>query len=258
MTDDLRRGAWEKVVDDKCSTLSMVASQALSKVAQLPGSCEMGRMGLWFPHRMFREYTQASAIYFRDARLSTTDHVMVNMTLALDTTLIFPTVLAWEDFGSLPPKCVAEEVDGVVPALNASPGTLLIETLRSPIDERMSVVAALFGSLPEEGMDHLPLDAPSKPDGMMRHWPWLNEKNFRRKLVTTLLGVDPVLPTVVFGITKFGATANEAGVNSRNVWHSILAITEHINRPRSPKDYHYIVSNTETREPTIPLHSAQE
>jgi hypothetical protein len=247
MNAELRRGAWEKVVDEKCSTLSMVASQALSKVAQLPGACEMGRMGLWFPHRMFREYTQASAIYFRDARLSTTDHVMVNMTLALDTTLIFPTVLAWEDFGSLPAKCVAEEVDGVVPALNAIPGTLLVEALQSPIDERMSQMASLFGSLPEEGVDHLPLDAPSKPDGMMRHWPWLNEKNFRRKLVTTLLGVDPVLPTVVFGITKFGATENEPGVNSRNVWHSILAITEHIYRPRSPKDYHYIVSNAETQ-----------
>ena len=65
---------------------------------------------------MPREYTQAAAIFFRDARLSTTDHVLVNISMSLDTSLIFPTVLAWEDFGSLPPKGVAEcqpwHVDG--------------------------------------------------------------------------------------------------------------------------------------------------
>jgi hypothetical protein len=247
MNKNLRSGAWEKVLDDNCSTLSMITSNALAKVAQLPGSCEIGQMGLWFEHQMPREYTQASAIFFRDARLSTTDHVLVNLSLSLDTSLIFPTVLAWEDFGSLPPKGVAEEIDGVVPALNASPGTLMLEALQSPIDDRPSQVAALFGSLPEEGVDHIPLDAPSKPEGMTRHWAWVSDKGFRQKLVTTLLGVDPVLPTVVFGITKFGATTNEPGVNSRNVWHSVLAITEHINRPRSPKDYHYIITNIETQ-----------
>lgn len=243
----LKNGSWEKVLDDRCSTLSMVTSNALTKVAQLPGSCEIGRVGLWFPHQMPREYTQAAAIFFRDARLSTTDHVLVNLTMSLDTSLIFPTVLAWEDFGSLPPKGVAEEIDGVVPALNANPGTLMLEALLSPVDDRPSQVAALFSTLPEEGVDHPPLDAANKPEGMTRHWAWLSEKGFRQKLVTTLLGVDPVLPTVVFGITKFGATTNEPGVNSRNIWHSILAITEHINRPRSPKDYHYIISNIETQ-----------
>lgn len=247
MNDLLKKGHWGKVLDDRCSTLSMITSQALSKVAQLPGSCEIGRVGLWFSHQMPREYTQAAAIFFRDARLSTTDHVLVNISMSLDTSLIFPTVLAWEDFGSLPPKGVAEEIDGVVPALNANPGTLMVEALLSPIDDRPSQVAALFSTLPEEGVDHPPLDAPNKPAGMTRHWAWLSDKGFRQKLITTLLGVDPVLPTVVFGITKFGATANEPGVNSRNVWHSILAITEHINRPRSPKDYHYIISNIESQ-----------
>lgn len=46
----------------------------------------------------------------------------------------------------------------------------------------------------------------------------------------TLLGVDPVLATVVFGITRTGAVPNNVGVNNRNIWHNTLAITEHINR----------------------------
>ncbi len=243
----LRTGLWEKVVDDRCSTLSMISSGYLTNVAQVPGACEMGKMCLWFPHDMYREYTQACANFFRDAKLSTTDTVLVNMVLSLDTALTFPTVLAWEDFSQLPPKCVAEEVDGVVPALLPPPDTLYKENLLSPIDQRLSQLAAVFGSLPEEGMDHIPLDAPSKPAGIMRHWAFLSSKGFRQKLVNTLLGVDPVLPTVVFGITRNGAQPNTPGVNPRNVWHNPLAITEHINRPRSSKDYHYLVTNIETQ-----------
>ena len=245
--DNLRAGEWELAIDLRAPSLSMQASGALAYVAQVPGACEHGRMGLWFPHKMPREYTQACAIFFRDARLSTTDTVLINMTLALDTSILFPTVLAWEDFSTGPPKCPAEEVEGYVPMLTSPAMALLTEPLVSPLDGRISETASIFGTIPEEGVDHLPLDAPSKPKGMMRHWPFINEKGFRRKSVCTLLGVDPVLPTIVFGITKYGAQPNVPGVNTRNIWHSTLSITEHINRPRAPKDYHYIIANSKTR-----------
>lgn len=245
--DNLRVGEWELAIDLRAPSLSMFASGALAYVAQVPGACEHGRMGLWFPHKMPREYTQASAMFFRDARLSTTDTVLVNMTLALDTSILFPTVLAWEDFSTGPPKCPAEEVEGYIPAIVSPPVMLLTELLISPLDGRISETASLFSTTPEEGIDHIPLDAANKPRGMMRHWPFRNEHGFRRKGISTLLGVDPVLPTIVFGITKTGAQPNVPGVNTRNIWHSTLSITEHINRPRAPKDYHYIISNSKTR-----------
>lgn len=53
---------------------------------------------------------------------------------------------------------------------------------------------------------------------------------YREQVEVTLLGVDPVLATVVFGITRTGAVPNNTGVNNRNLWHNTLAITEHINR----------------------------
>ncbi len=111
------------------------------------------------------------------------------------------------------------------------------------------LIPALLKSIycTSQGVDHIPLDAPSKPDGMMRHWDWVSPKGFRQKNVLTLLGVDPVLPTVVFGVTKYGALPNEPGVNPRNIWHSTLSITEHINRPRAPRDYHYIIANVRTQ-----------
>ncbi len=150
MNTSLRIGQWDPVLDDNCSTLSMVTSGGLDHVAQVPGACEMGKMGLWFPHKMYREYTQASALFFRDAKLSTTDTVLVNMTLALDTSLLFPKQLAWEDFSQSPPLAVAEEIDGMVPALVSAPLTLTLEALLSPIDVRPSQLASLFATLPEE------------------------------------------------------------------------------------------------------------
>eukprot|EP00606_Chrysophyceae_sp_TOSAG23-5_P001341 GSChrysophyteH2.ASY1.ANO1.566.1 assembled CDS len=246
MNEYLRIGNWDKVLDDRCSTLSMIASGALNNIAMIPGTCEIGKMGTWESHLMSREYTQACASFYRDPKVSTTDTVLVNMTLALDTSQQFPVVLAWEDFSQLPPKCVAEEIDGVVPAILAKPDTLCIEALISPLDQRSSETAGVFTTIPEPGVDHMPLDAPNCPPGMMRQWPFIAGKSFRKKIEVTLLGVDPVLPTVVFGITRYGAQPNVPGVNSRNIWHSTLAITEHINRPRASKDYHYYLANIRT------------
>ena len=63
MNRSLRLGDWDKVLDDNCSTLSMITSGALAQVAQVPGSCEMGKMGLWFAHKMYREYVTLRALY---------------------------------------------------------------------------------------------------------------------------------------------------------------------------------------------------
>lgn len=233
---------WEEI-SDLGPNLSMKSSGYLQYVSQCPGANEHGRKGLWFPHRMPKEYTQVGANYFRDPKNSTTDTVFVNFVLALDTSIIFPSVLAWEDFPQFPPKAPAEEVNGVVPTIAPKPYGLAREVLINELETRLSYPSMIFGSLPIEGIDHIPLDLANKPVGMCRHWPARNEFGFRRKIVVTLLGCDPVLPTIVFGISKEGARPNIVGVNTRNIWHSTLAITENINRPRAPKDYHYIVQN---------------
>ena len=63
--------------------------------------------------------------------------------------------------------------------------------------------------------------------------PLLLRHGYREQVEVTLLGVDPVLATVVFGVTRTGAVPNTTGVNNRNLWHNTLAITEHINRYES-------------------------
>jgi len=187
------------------------------------------------------EHTQVSARFFRDKHLSITDSILVNLTLVLDTPVLFPSVFAWEGFNIFPSRAPAEEVVAVIPTLAPKPRTLLSDPTVNPLECRLSDPMANFSSIAEEGVDFQPLDLPRKPVGFCRHWPLRNNFGFRRKIEIALLGVDPVLPTIAFGVTKAAAQVNSTGVNTRNIWHSTLAITEHIARPRNAKDYEYII-----------------
>ena len=237
---------WE-LVADKVPSLSLRVSGAIGNNSVCPGSQDYGKLGLWFTYRHDRERTQLAANFFRDQEVSSTDSVMVLMTLALDTPILVPTSIAWEDFSEEPVKMPGEVADGVVPAIVSRPKALLNEPLVSPITDRMSFQVAIFSYLPIEGVDHIELTSPMLPDGMQRHWPYRNKYGFRRKVISHLLGVDGILPTIVFGITRSGAIPNITGVTTRNIWHSILAIVEHINRPRTAIDYMYVIKNPSTR-----------
>ena len=239
---------WEELAD-RVPNLSMQTSGALEKVGLCPGACEYGRIGLWFPHRMTREYTQVSATFYRDPLQSTTDTVYVNFTLALDTSLQFHTALAWEDFPTFPDKAPNEEVDGVVPMIIPRVDTLLQERIINSRESRLSCECMIFNTAPIEGTDHIPKDISLRPAGFVRHWPFRNEYGFRRKLLENLLVTDPVLNTLAFGLTTKATQPNVPGVNTRNIWHSTVAITEHINRPRVAKDYAYIINKLTTCGP---------
>lgn len=239
------RGQWEKILDLDVS-LSVKVSGAGHKVSQVPGTCEHGRKGLWFKYdKEGEEFTQACALYFRDPRISTSNAVLINIVLALDTPVIFTAQVAWEELQIHPPKCQAEEVIHVIPSIATKPMAMYFNSpMKTSLDERVSFPAMIFSSIAEEGRDHQPLDLGSKPPGFCRYWAERNEYGFRRKITITLHGVDPVLPTIVFGITKNGAQPNTTSVCPRNIWHGTLAVTEHINRPRTSKDYHYIIATT--------------
>ena len=259
---------FEEVADD-IPCLSYRVQGAIQKASEVPGSSEYWysdevedpskppymqdkesyhtHMGLWFTYPFDRERTRPSTHYFRDPECSTTNSVLMVTSLALDTPILLPTISAWEAFTEMPAKCPGEITDGVVPSLYSSPKKLLIEPLHSPLTERMSFMTAILGTVPTEGMDHVPINSPTLPDGFIRHWPDRNKYGFRRKVLNHLLGVDQILPTIVFGITRSGAIPNYTGVTTRNIWHNILAVVENINRPRTAKDYQYVLSNGKGR-----------
>ena len=224
--------SYESIADDLPS-LSYRVQGAIDRRAQVPGSSEFWysddvedpskppymqtqesyrtKMGVWFDYRHDKERTRASTSYFRDTDLSTTNSVLMVMALALDTPVMVPTSIAWEAFTEMPAKCPGEVADGIVPSLNSLPKTIINDPLKSPLTERMSFMAAIFSTAPISGVDHIDISEPTLPDGFIRHWPERNKYGFRRKLVTHLLGVDLILPTIVFGITRSGAISNYTG-----------------------------------------------
>lgn len=252
-------------IADNIPCLSYRVQGAIQKASEVPGSSEYWysdevddpskppymqdkesyhtHMGLWFAYPFDKERTRPSTHYFRDPELSTTNSILMVTSLALDTPILLPTTTAWEAFTEMPAKCPGETADGVIPLLYSTPKNLLIEPLHSPLTERMSFMTAIFSTIPIEGMDHVPIDSPTLPDGFQRHWPERNKYGFRRKVINHLLGVDQILPTIVFGITRSGAIPNYTGVTTRNIWHNILAVVENINRPRTAKDYQYVLSS---------------
>jgi hypothetical protein len=185
-----------------------------------------------FPKLLVAEgrFTQACANFFRDANISSTDSVLVYLTLALDAPTLFGTVLSWENDSSMPPRWPLEYIDNTVPEVSAQPVALLETPLVNPLETRLSLLAMVFSTTPLEGVDHVPLDAAFKPKGMVRHWPYRGFKGFRRKIEAGLLTPDTALPTIVFGITNIAVTPNTTGVNTRNIWHATLPITELVNR----------------------------
>lgn len=173
--EHLQRGYWEQM-QDTGNNLSIIVSGSLPTMLQVPGAFEHGRKGIWFPDQNTApvEYTQAAARFFRETRATSNKSVLVNMTFALDTSLLFDPVLAWEAFSSFPAASPAEEVDGVVPVLTVPPRTLLGEALVSPLETRLSETVMVFTSLPVEGVDFVPLDTPTLPRGFRRNVPVKN------------------------------------------------------------------------------------
>jgi hypothetical protein len=96
------------------------------------------------------------------------------------------------------------------------------------------------------------LGLPTIAFGYRRDLPVKNARGFREQIVVTLLDIDGMLEPRVFGVTRLSATGNIPGVNARNLWHATMAITEHISRPRSPRDYHEIIAAKKHHGPNIP------
>merc|ERR1711939_1280123 len=69
-------------------SLTLEVSGGASKMNVVPGATPLGEMGLWFRYPLDKERTQAAGIFFRNSQISSTDSVLVNMTLALDTPVL--------------------------------------------------------------------------------------------------------------------------------------------------------------------------
>jgi hypothetical protein len=224
-------GLWEELLEFG-TCLTMFANSWNGFTQDVPGSCEFGKQGVWTEDAMHPgcDPTRAAARFFRDPMKSSTDTIMVNMAIALETTLLFPSQVAWENFSLSPPPYPGEESSPLSTLSAQYPWSLQSQELRSPLETRICNTIVSFGTFPVEGIDYLPKDVINRPVGFKRFVPSRNEFGFREQTETTLLSLNAHVDSHVYGITRQGAVSNNLGVNSRNIWHNVTAISEHINR----------------------------
>ena len=222
-------------LSDVVNSLSLRVSGGALLLKKIPGASSVGSMGLWYKYPLHKERTQASSIFYRNPQVSSTNTVLVNLTLALDTSVLSLPSLAWEPHPEQPAPAPHDPADGVVPLCSPYPFTLTSTPLVSLFDKQTTPVVHIFTTTPTEGQDFPELEPirsrrKKSPVGFMRHIPTRNDNGFRNIVVENLLATDPVLPTIVFGVTRLGAMPNATAVHTRSVWHSMICITESINR----------------------------
>mmetsp|Transcript_21478 Transcript_21478/g.31157 ORF Transcript_21478/g.31157 Transcript_21478/m.31157 type:complete len:1761 (-) Transcript_21478:200-5482(-) len=242
---------------DVVNSLSLRVSGGEQLLSQIPGASAVGSMGLWYTYPLHKERTQASAIFYRNPQVSSTDTVLVNLTLALDTSVLSLPSLAWEGHPENPPATIHNPADGVVPMISPFPKTLTATPVKTIYDSLTTPVVHIFSTTPIEGMDYPELEPlwtkrKKAPKGFYRHVPLRSKDGFRHQVTENLLATDPVLPTIVFGVTRMGAMPNAPAVHTRSVWHSIITINESINRVRGAQDYHYVLANDLSHGPNDP------
>lgn len=222
-------------LSDVVNSLSLRVSGGSLLLKQIPGASSVGSMGLWYKYPLHQERTQASAIFYRNPQVSSTNTVLVNLTLALDTSVLSLPTLSWEPYAENPVSTAHDPVDGVVPMCSPHPYSLIASPLVSTFDKQTTPVVHIFTTTPVEGQDYPDIEPirsrrKKSPSGFVRHMSARNENGFRNIIVENLLATDPVLPTIVFGVTRLGAMPNSTAVHTRSVWHSIICVTDTINR----------------------------
>ena len=206
-------------LSDVINNLSLRVNGGELLLKQIPGASPVGSLGIWHTYPLHKERTQAAAIYYRNSQISSTDTVLVNLTLALDTPILTTPFLAWEMHAEHPPATISDPVDGVIPNLATYPHSLLREEIISSFDKQTTPIVHIFTTTPIAGIDY-PDPEPYRsrkkrsPAGYTRYLPLRSDNGFRNQIVENPLATDPSLPTIVFGITRLGAIPNSTAVHT--------------------------------------------
>ncbi|CAM9963332.1 unnamed protein product [Ectocarpus sp. 6 AP-2014] len=262
---------WEEEAD-RVEPLSMRVSGRRGHSREVPGTCNIGKMGVTFHYPQASERTRAVASFFRDASKSSSDSVMVVVALALDTPKLTPLVIAWEREPSEPEPAPDEDALDVVPRVMIPPGVVLEEGVVSDLGGHIAPDAIVLTKA-EKKADFSPPGVlagdrrggggaavkrsrkAGKEQEWVRHrrdWEEVDEKGFRRYAVYQLLEPDGYMQTLGFGVTKRAALPNTAAVCGRSTFHSEQRCTEQLCRQRTAKDYAYVSANDQHRGPSDP------
>lgn len=216
---------------------------------------------LWwrYPHEEIErdgtvELTKVVAMYARDAKLSSSNAILVSVVLALDAPMLSQLWFAWHMGSRAPPPPPVLDPDLLIPCRRVSPciWSLMHTPLQSRLDSLLPCTMVLLNDVAQSDDHTLSLD---EPFGHCRFWPMANKDAFRQWwLVENSLAPD-------FDVTPREcsvqiAQPNATGVCGRFCWHSTDTVNHWICRRRVEKDYVYIVHNDTPSGSNDPMYFA--
>mmetsp|Transcript_18449 Transcript_18449/g.24369 ORF Transcript_18449/g.24369 Transcript_18449/m.24369 type:complete len:1759 (+) Transcript_18449:168-5444(+) len=229
--------AWANMV----LPLSIRVCGKAEKLRSVPGLTTIGRPGIWQPPpEDMSEFTRVAGYFFRDPVLSSTDSVLANMVLALDTPVVTPMLCAWDPYNQLPLEPPEEDPPPMFIPLASKPITLLQQPVQSDLDARISCTCFILTEA------ETPTDYQYTDSEMVTHrrgWTLLNTHFFRQKQSYWLTIPNPEFANIIFGVTRKSAIGNSTGVTGRSIWHSEQRSVEQLVKKRSSKDYAYVTKN---------------
>ncbi|EQC29502.1 hypothetical protein SDRG_12750 [Saprolegnia diclina VS20] len=208
-------------------SLSVLACGRMEFLGTVPGTVPLSTLpGLWWCKEPF---TRPAAMYLRDARVSSSDTILVHVVLALDSPCLSPRWFAWV------PGSVAAAVEreilfgfGLVPAT-----TVVLfrpPSVESPLDTYWPSPVLLANGWDEH--------APEMPE--------FNTIRFRQWLRYATIPPNFDLRAKAYGIR--GGYLNRTGLSGRFSWHSDDVVdAEDLVRVRLEKDYVVVAENKRSR-----------
>ncbi|KDO28953.1 hypothetical protein SPRG_06054 [Saprolegnia parasitica CBS 223.65] len=208
-------------------SLSVLSCGRMEHLGNVPGTVPLSAFpGLWWCHEPF---TRPAAMYLRDARVSSSDTILVHVVLALDSPRLAPRWFAWV------PGSVAAAIEReILFSFSEIPATTVVllspPHVESPLDAYWPSPVLLANGHDEH--------APETPE--------FNATRFRQWLRYATIPPNFDLHAKAFGIR--GGYLNRTGLSGRFSWHSDDAVdADDLVRVRLEKDYVVVAENKRSR-----------
>ena len=174
-------------------------------------------------------YSRPVVVFKKKSRHGAT-HVATAMTLS--SPLHAPLQRAADEQLIMPTPVPNEECDNEIPKLMATCKNLLINPLRSVVDERRpSPVTIMNYDTWDHGKKRDNSSHRENGNPLM-----MGDDSFRKCCIVDYLKVDRSIPPMIFGITEKGATPNKTRMCAPYIDHSKECCNDHLSRRRGYRD----------------------
>ena len=218
--------------------LSLVLSEALPYVNQVPGAFVTGTIGM-------KDLCDPLAIYDKSQlsahiiHKSTTELSHVQLTYTIDAPVINPIIILRDYIPYIPAYSPSEPVSACIPLTYPVPKAIYIEMQKSNIRDRLTSTIITYNNISILNEDiSITRKYPHNnnhftstySDYISPYSPEFSIFGFRQVAKVEIPPINRFVTPIKFGISIDGVLPSSVVVNKRSVWRNIVPFTDSINR----------------------------